>query len=53
MEAADRHLLFPLVRILGELVNRSAAALHGDDALGLRGRLGVVDVDFDVGLAIG
>ena len=37
VKAADGHLLFPLVSILGELLNRSAAALHGADALGHRG----------------
>jgi antitoxin (DNA-binding transcriptional repressor) of toxin-antitoxin stability system len=52
VEAADRHLLFPLVVVLGKQLNRSAAALHGGDALGLGRRLGVVDVDLDVRVAI-
>jgi hypothetical protein len=52
MEAADGHLLFPLIAVLGEQLNRSAAALDGGDALHLARRLGIVDVDLDVGVAI-
>lgn len=53
IEAGDGHLVFPIVSILAELLNRSAAALHGAGALGLCGRPGVVDVDLNVGVAIG